>query len=292
MAASTMQPDGAVVVGVDEGPGCARALEAGVEESRRSGRPLHLLHATGTGVAPWTRERLHAQQEVGARWHERAVGLAGDLRITHETRVEDAAAMLVGASETAFVVVVDAGSSGRLAAVLLGATAQRVASSARCPVLVTPHERDWDRTGPVVVGVDAAQNSVPAVARAFAEAQARGVRLVAVHTWWWEEPDPFLTGSEWENEWRDLAVTQEAAVSQMLAGWTERYPDVAVTTHVVRGQATTMLREYAEDAQLLVVGSRGRGGFTGLLLGSVSSSLVHSAPCPVMVVPWTPSGTA
>ena len=69
-----------------------------------------------------------------------------------------------------------------------------------------------------------------------------------------------------------------------------QYPEVPVSCTVVRGQAATMLREYAEDAQLLVVGTRGRGGFSGLLLGSVSSSLVHAAPCPVMVVPHTMAG--
>jgi nucleotide-binding universal stress UspA family protein len=279
------QPDGAVVVGVDDGTGCARALEAGVDEARRLGRPLHLVHATGVGVARWTQDRLRAQQEVTERWHERALELGGDLAVTHATHVEDAAAALVTASGTASVVVVDAGSSRRLASVLLGATVQKVAAYARCPVLVTPHEGEWSRTGPVVVGVDAAPHSVPAVAWAFSEAAARGAPVDAVHTWWWEEPDPFLTGGEWESDWRDLAVTQEAAVSEMLAGWTERYPEVPVTTRVVRGQAATMLREYAADAQLLVVGTRGRGGFAGLLLGSVSSSLVHSAPCPVVVVP-------
>jgi nucleotide-binding universal stress UspA family protein len=284
MTASSAQPEGAVVVGIDETTS-GRALEAAVDEARRLQRPLHLVHATGPGVLPWTPERLAVQEEVTAQRHEQALTLAPDLPVTSATHVDDAAAMLVRASGTASVVVVDAGSHGRVAGVMLGATAQKVAAHAACPVLVIPHSGAWARTGPVVVGLEATEHSRPAVGAAFAEAAARAVPLVAVHSWWWEEPDPFLTGADWEGEWHDLAVTQEVLVAEMLAGWKDRFPDVTVRVQVLRGQAVTLLRQYAADAQLLVVGTRGVGGFRGLLLGSVSSSLLHSSPCPLLVVP-------
>lgn len=78
---------------------------------------------------------------------------------------------------------------------------------------------------------------------------------------------------------------EELVVSEMMVGWAERYPDVVVRTEVLRGDPVPVLRETARSAQLLVVGSRGRGGFVGLLLGGVSSRLLHGSPCPVLVVP-------
>jgi nucleotide-binding universal stress UspA family protein len=291
MSSATTQPRDAVVVGVDVGPESERALLAGVEEALRLGRPLHLLHATGTGVVPWTVERLDRQRQVVERWREQAQARAPRLRVSAETHVDDAAAMLVRASRTASLVVVVASSLGRAASTLLGATTQKVVSHAACPVLVVPREGERSPTGPVVVGVDASDSCAPAVEWAFAVAAACGAPLQAVHTWWWEEPDPLFGGDEpgrddeWGEEWADLAESQAMVVAEMLAGWRERYPDVAVTPIVLRGQAGPVLREYAEGARLLVVGTRGRGGFAGLLLGSVSSELVHTASCPVTVVP-------
>jgi nucleotide-binding universal stress UspA family protein len=120
---------------------------------------------------------------------------------------------------------------------------------------------------------------------AFARASAEGASLVPVHTWWWEEPNPFLSGGEWENEWIEAADSQKLELSEMLAGWREKYPDVEVRPTVVRGQAAVVLEDVSASSRLVVVGTRGRGGFAGLLLGSVSSHTAHHAHCPVVVVP-------
>lgn len=279
------QPDQAVVVGIDDNAAVERVLTAGVEQARRLRRPLHLVHATGTGITRWTATHRERQQQLAQRWHEEAAAMAPELVVSHAVHADNPAATLVRASDTASLVVIGAGSLGHVTGVLLGATAQKVAAHSRSPVLVTPHTGEWRGTGPVVVGVDAAEHSVRPVEWAFAEAADRKVPLVAVHTWWWEEPDPFLSGGEWDGEWRDVAQSQELLVAEMLAGWRETYPDVTATPAVVRGRAATVLHDYAEDAQLLVVGSRGRGGFTGLLLGSVSSEVLHTSACPVVVVP-------
>jgi nucleotide-binding universal stress UspA family protein len=82
-----------------------------------------------------------------------------------------------------------------------------------------------------------------------------------------------------------VAQTQKLLVAEMLAGWREKYPDVTVRPTAVRGQAAVVLEEVSQNAQVLVVGSRGRGGFAGLLLGSVSSRVMHRAKCPTVVVP-------
>jgi nucleotide-binding universal stress UspA family protein len=274
-----------VVVGIDGGAAAYRALDVAVEQAQRSHLPLHILHAIRNGLVPWTPERLQAHEDIAKRGYERAVQAAPNLDITYASHVEEPAAALVKASYRASLVVIGAGGHDLPAAVLLGATAHQVASHARCPVMVVPDSSEWSTTGPVVVGVDAAEHSVPAVEFAFAEASSRGAELIAVHTWWWEEPGPFLAGSEREDEWVGVAETQKVIVAEMLAGWQEKYPDVTVHSTAVRGQAAVVLQQVSENAQLLVVGSRGRGGFVGLLIGSVSSRVLHQAKCPTVVVP-------
>lgn len=281
------QPRHAVVVGVDGSAAAHRALDVAVEEARRLRRPLHVLHATGVGIVPWTTERLEAQDRASDAAARRARDLAPDLEVTRETVVADPAAGLVAASDSADLVVVDAGGLGRASGLLLGSTSRALAAHAHCPVLLTPHTGSWKAHGPVVVGVDASEHSMPAIAWAFAEASTREAALLAVHTWWWEEPDPFMSGGDWEGEWRDVAETQRLEVAEMLAGWQEKYPEVQVSTTLVRGHAPTVLAEESRDGQLLVVGSRGRGGFAGLMLGSVSASLITHTRCPLTIVPST-----
>lgn len=81
-----------------------------------------------------------------------------------------------------------------------------------------------------------------------------------------------------------LAQAEEAVMAEALAGRRERYPEVSVEPRVTRGGTREALIEASSTAQLLVVGARGRGGFAGLLLGSVSQAMVHHAHCPVAVV--------
>ena len=134
---------------------------------------------------------------------------------------------------------------------------------------------------PVVVGVDGTLLSEAALAFAFDAASARRAPLVVVHTWLDGLADPEMAPLV---DWRGLAEDEEIALAERLAGWGEKYPDVAVERVVVEGRATQVLRDRTQHAQLLVVGSHGHGEFAGFVLGSVSSALVHGAGCPVAVV--------
>ena len=286
MSSTPTVPLGSIVVGVDADHPATEVLDAAVELARRTGRRVHLVNATGLGVVPWTPDVLELQarrlEELRAHLQEQA-----PREVTAETVVGGAASALVEGSRDAYRVVLGAGRLRPLTAAVLGATTHQVAAHARCPVLVVPRGAVAQPRGLVVVGVDPDPHAEPALDAAFTEASERGVPLVAVHAWWWEPPDPLATEPEWAGDWGELADAQHVVLAEMLSGWQERYPDVEVRPRLVRGQAVPVLCDEAREAQLLVVGSRGRGGFAGLLLGSVGTRLLHLAPCPLLVVPST-----
>lgn len=274
-----------VVVGVDSGQSSGRAVEEAAALARRWGRSLRVMHATGLTIVPWTDEHLVRVAAHTEHCRERALKAAPDVVVTAVTEVDDPAAMLVAASREASIVVVDGGRLGQAGAALLGATADKVMSHADCPVMVVPLAADQSATGPVVVGVDAHERSASAVAFAFAEASLRQVPLVAVHSWWWDEPNVVLVAHDLEEEHERVVEEHRLLVAEMLAGYREDFPDVRVIETLEHGHAGTTLVQESRGAQLLVVGRRGLGGFPGLLLGSVSRHVVHHAHCPVVVVP-------
>lgn len=173
------------------------------------------------------------------------------------------------------LLVMGATGASALGRTLLGGTVGAVIEHAHGPVAVVP-EQAGAVTGPVVVGLDETPQS-PAVAdRAIEEARATTGRLVATHAW--ETPGLDLPAAE-EDE-----ITQ--SYRRLLAGYTASATDagVDVALEVRRARAADLLVELSREASAVVTGSRGRGGFTGLLLGSVSRAVVRRAGCPVIVV--------
>lgn len=188
---------------------------------------------------------------------------------------------LVGISKDAQMVVVGCRGDGMLDRVLLGSVSTGLVHHAHCPVAVI-HD---DAPGvlqlsqlPVVVGIDGSPASELATAVAFDEASRRGVGLIALHAW--SDADLFEIGS---TEWSAQQASAVEGLAERLAGWQERYPDVSVDRRIVSGHPVRHLLEAADSSQLVVVGDRGRGGFAGMLLGSVSTAVVHAARVPVIV---------
>jgi nucleotide-binding universal stress UspA family protein len=165
---------------------------------------------------------------------------------------------------------------------MVGSTAAALAAHAHSPTVVVRGTTTTD--GPVVVGVDGSPAGEAAIGFAFEAASLRDAPLTAVLSW----PDSLLEGrvqsTLFTTAEAEIVQEQERVLAERLAGWQEKYPDVPVERVVVRDRAAHALLRIAEHARLLVVGSRGHGGFTGLLLGSTSQALVHHAPCPVAVV--------
>jgi nucleotide-binding universal stress UspA family protein len=137
--------------------------------------------------------------------------------------------------------------------------------------------------GPVVVGVEEGEGSDAALTMAFEEAALHSARVVALHayllgvrTWGLDLPPDV------EDEHpRESAESDRLAAT--VAPLREKYPTVQVDIAVVEGQPAGRLVDASAEAQLVVVGSRGRGGFAGLLLGSVGLHLLHHAECPVLI---------
>ena len=172
---------------------------------------------------------------------------------------------------------------------VLGSVSAAVVLHAPCPVAIIRPVPDVDPVqldGPVVVGVDGTENSEPAIAEAFEAASLHGVDLVAVHAW----RDSHLTTVFTSDpdggalDWDAIATAEHAVLAERLAGWKEKYPDVAVRRVVVRDRPARQLIAESKSAQLVVVGRRGRGGVASMLLGSTSRHLMHTVSCPLLII--------
>jgi nucleotide-binding universal stress UspA family protein len=161
-----------------------------------------------------------------------------------------------------------------------------VTTHAECPVVVVPNDlRPSAHDGPtVVVGVDGSKASARAIDFAFEQADSSQATVIAVHAW----TSPFLTyedgASTLQFDEEQVRAESELLVAESVAGAAADHPDVRWTTELVPGSAAEALVRRSESADLVVVGSRGRGGFTGLLLGSVGQSVLHHVHCPIAIV--------
>lgn len=188
---------------------------------------------------------------------------------------------LVDLSKRSFMVVVGCRGQEALERTLLGSVSTGLIHHAHCPVALI-HEEDISLLRPsqlpVLVGIDGSSASELATAIAFEEASFRGVDLLAVHAW-----TDSVTSGTLSREWSVMQSRAAEILAERLAGWQERYPDVAVHRRLVFDRPARHLLEESEFAQVVVVGSHGRGGFAGMLLGSVGAAVAQAARIPVIV---------
>ncbi|WP_458249523.1 universal stress protein [Streptomyces sp. MAI_2237] len=284
-----------VVVGVDGSASSLAAVDAAAREARSREAGLRVVHAfvwpaTHVPLGSWPLGppeggMRHMVEHLVDEAVERAHKAAPEVEVSHVVVTGEPLTVLEAQSRAAELVVVGSRGMGGFVGLLVGSTAVHLVAHGRCPVLVVREGPAAD--GPVVLGVDGSPAGEPAVEFAFAEAALRDTRLVAVHAWTtWNAPLPPPPDASlpYANPPGALAAEEERLLFEALAGHRERYPEVEVEHRVVHGRTRETLIEASRSAQLTVVGARGRGGFAGLLLGSVSQALLHHAHCPVAVV--------
>ncbi|WP_454197654.1 universal stress protein [Nocardia sp. Marseille-Q1738] len=262
-------------------------------EATLHGSPLHLLTAMAipTGFGPGMslgEADLESLRRDGDRILTEAMRVArtaapgAEPDISTEVTFEPIIPTLIERSQHTRMLVVGSRGLGAFRRGLLGSVSAATTQHARCPVAVIHGMSAIDAvsaTKPILVGVDGTDNSVPAVELAFEEASLRGVGVVAVHAW------SDVTGLDLPiGDWADLHRQEQVVLAESLAGYTDKYPDVPVRRIVVVDRPVRALLEESGNAQLIIVGSHGRGGFASMLLGSTSNALLHSVDIPMIVV--------
>jgi nucleotide-binding universal stress UspA family protein len=264
---------------VDGSPGSLAAVLVAAGEAALRGRPLRVVHAMDESAGPppaMTPDELLAE----------AIGIARDatpgLAVSGAVVTGRPAAVLVHESRHAPLVVVGDRGLGRLAELVVGAVGIHLAAHASCPVLVV--RGDPARAGDVLVGVDHPAADDPAVEFAFAEAALHGAAITALHASTAASGPP---GDPSDPDAGDAAGGQTRLMTAALAGWREKYPDVAVHQSVVHDDPRDALIEASRRAQLAVIGAGDRGELAGLLFGSISQTLLRHAECPLVIVRHT-----
>ncbi len=285
-------PAAPVVVGVDGSSSALEAVRWAADDCTRHHAPLRLVHgyllpAHGYPEVVLTGNEVRHAIEAQARvWLNEAAEVARaaavGIEVTTHVATWGAATLLIEESREARLMVLGSQGLGGVTGMLVGSIALALASHGQCPLVVvrgTAHPE-----GPVVVGVDGSPTSEAAVEFAFETASMRGAPLIAVMSW-----NNFMISSDYDAsqpgvDWDHAEQDEQRLLAQRLAGWQEKYPDVRADRVVVRDRPVRALMRFAEQAQLLVVGSRGHGGFAGMLIGSTSQALVYHAPCPLAIV--------
>ncbi|MGC4897336.1 universal stress protein [Micromonospora sp. DT31] len=280
-----------ILVGYDGSADAAIAVQWALDEAGRSDRPVRLAYVfewltvtgwIGPGVAPGVWPDEAARQQVEELVRQAATDAAADrpgLTVHGEVFDGPPALVLQERSAEAGMLVLGSRGHGGFGGLLAGSTAVSVVAHAHCPVVVV---RDGQRatSGPVVVGSDGSETALLALGFAVERAAQRDVPLRVLRVW--EPPGGRRVPSDFDPE--ETAAAERAAAEAELAPWRESFPDVPVEIEAVPGSAAALLVEASRSAQLVVVGTRGRGGLRGMLLGSVSQQLIQHSHCPVAVV--------
>ncbi|BCL16494.1 universal stress protein [Micromonospora sagamiensis] len=279
-----------ILVGYDGSPDAAAALAWALDEATRTGQPVRLTYVfewltvggwIAPGVAPGAWPDAAARQQVEQLVQQAVTDAATanpGLTVRGEVFDGPPALMLQERSAEAALLVLGSRGHGGFTGLLAGSTAVSVTAHAHCPVVVVRRDTPTATGRRVVVGVDGSELSLVALGFAVERAAGRDAPLHVVRTW---------APAQWRSQGFDpdeAQAAERASLDESLGRWRESVPGLTVTTEVLAGNAASVLVEASRDAQLVVVGTRGRGGLRGALLGSVSQQVLQHAHCPVAVV--------
>ncbi|MFE5283883.1 universal stress protein [Nocardia sp. NPDC056611] len=273
-----------VIVAVDESAGSAVAWAAHTAALHHA--PLHLLRVLeitpdqGLGLGTTITTQDYDQLEEHGTWllqtaAQAASEAAPGLTVTTELTTGAVVPTLLERTHAARMLVGGARGGGTLRRALLGSVSSVLARRAHCPFVVVrdgvPLPPDLP-TRPILVGVDGTRISEPAIRAALEEASVRGVAVIALH-------------AEGASDDPEMDALDDYVLAESLAGWQERYPSVRIDRETTHDTPERSLLEVSSSTQLLVVGTRGRGGFASKVFGSTSQSLLLSVQTPIMIAP-------
>lgn len=258
------------------------------DEAHARGLPLHVIHAQewprsvprdtepNDPAHAWATQFRASGRSLLDEAQQVAWARQPALTVTTELAAGRPVHVLREAGETATMLVLGAHRYNVVESALTGSDkGHALVGHLPCTLALVPEQPDdTAATGPVVVGVDGSPSSLAAVELAFAEADAVGVPLVAIEVC---RPG--------DAAWPSYLAATPPHLSEILAGHHAKYPDLVVRQEVLTGHPSVTLASASRGARCLVVGSRGRGGFRGMLLGSTSRALVNHTPCPLLVTP-------
>jgi nucleotide-binding universal stress UspA family protein len=282
-----------ILVGVDGSSECDVAVRWAAQEAQMRDMPITLVHVITPALTETQDKRVQARIDryrryIAGRMLDDASRVVqescGDARIPAincEQFCAHPVPALAAMSKDAHMVVVGSRGLGVIDRHVLGSVSSGLVHHAHCPVAVVHQDNSLpprNANGHVLLGIDGSAASELATAIAFDEASRRGVGLLALHAC-----SDVGVLSILGTERRQHEVEGREVLAERLAGWQERYPDVCVTPRIVRDRPRRWLIEESHRAQLVVVGSHGRGEFGRMLFGSVSSAVAQAVRVPVIV---------
>ncbi|CAM3322530.1 universal stress protein [Kibdelosporangium persicum] len=285
----------AVVVGYDGSPAARRAAHWAAREAATRRRRLVIAHAFRWPLTELTQLRTEAlvlsedpfrgeYQNLVDELVEECRPLAGDNEVQGEVIPGDPVDVLNSLGTDANLLVLGSSGHGAVHQVLLGSTSAELVRSVTTPVVVVRETDNPARHRRVVVGVDGSATSTRAVDFAFDFATRHDAELVAVHAWSDLPLDALGAVREWDVDWNEITEQAKVILAETVAGHSARYPDVRVRQVVTMSKPVEALLEEGQKADLIVVGSHGRGAVRRMLLGSVSQAVLHYAQRPVAVL--------
>jgi nucleotide-binding universal stress UspA family protein len=284
------QPDNAIVVAVPAVGGDA-ALTFAVDEARRSGSPLHLVHVVqlpaGEPYAMVYGAAMDAAQSALDSAQRRAKELSDGV-LSATTELVPAGGVvheLTARSEGARMVVLEHRHLGKVRRLATRSISNGVAARAQCPVVVVPEGGKRDATGSAVVtaAIQDPLESDVILRAAFEEARERGAALVVLHAWWLNNGyDDVVVDRTARKEWESRA---ERELAPVLEPFRVRYPMVDVTLDVRHAPPTEAVLDAADRSTLLVLGRRHHLLPVGSHLGPVARAVLGHSTAPVLVTP-------
>ncbi|WP_155853914.1 universal stress protein [Arthrobacter sp. H5] len=275
-----------ILVGVDDSAPGGAAIEWASQRAEQLKCPLTLVHAVhdywvSEKYAYYTRV-MDSARGVLEKSAARVSEMAPSIRVQTRLHYGEPVRILSKLSETADMVVVGTDKTSAGGDGLLGSVSLQIAIMSVCPVAVIPVQYREDRSG-VVVGVDGSPESLKAVTFAAAEADRIGQDLHAFYGG--EVPGPWLLRDIPEADVASRAWEDgNAILTEAVSGLDGLYPDLRVHQRIESREApATALIAAASKAQLLVIGSRGRGALKSIMMGKVGHNVLMRIPCPTVI---------